>query len=211
MNRFIAVVWTLVLIMTMPGCNDKSREFAPGDDILDIAKGYKDGGGWNWNGTGVPESIWFKNRPILRKDSRGTYCCGYTFAVFFQAAEGRGLLDGLNAHDLHVIQQHWYGAATDYEEQQAAKAIPDAGLGRIINPADAQPGDFVCFHRRKSGHSVIFLGWVYEGDIIVGMRYRSSQTTTNGIGDATEYFTTSGLRSATIDPKRCYIARLYAG
>jgi len=201
----------MVSMLVLPGCFDKSGEFSSGDDIVDVAYGYKDGGCWKWEGTGVPESIWFKNRPILRKDSRCTYCCGYTFAVFFKAAEGRGLLEDMSAQDIRVMQQHWYGAVPEYTEQQAALAIQDAGLGRMVDPVDAQPGDFVCFYRQKSGHSVIFLNWVYDSDTVVGIRYRSSQSTTNGIGDATEYFTTSGLRSGTIDPKRFYVARLFAG
>jgi len=206
------ILFTLVICLLISGCLDSDGEFTSGDDIVEVAYGYKDGGCWKWEGTGVPEAIWFKNRPILRKDSRCTYCSGYTFAVYFKAAAERGLLENLSAHDIHELQQHWYGTTPEYAERQAALALQDAGLGRIIDPRDAKAGDVVCFHRAKSGHSVIFLEWVYEDDVIIGLKYRSSQSTTDGIGDGTEYFTSSGLYGkAVVDPQRFYVARLFAG
>ncbi len=210
MNRFSLIVYIILASLALPGCPDSGGSFTSGGDIVEVAYSY-DGGCWKWEGTGVPEAIWFKNRPILRKDSPCTYCCGYTFAVYFKAAEQRGLLDALTAHDIHQLQQHWYGTTPEYAEQQAALALQDAGLGRIIDPRDAQPGDVVSFHRTQSGHSVIFLEWVYADDVVIGLKYRSSQSSTDGIGDATEYFTTSGLRGAEVDPQRFYVARLFAG
>ena len=210
MGRLSTIGLVTLTLLVLPGCPDTGGKFTTGDDITEIAYSY-DGGCWKWEGTGVPEAIWFKNRPILRKDSACTYCCGYTFAVYFKAAEQRGLFDALTAHDIHLLQQHWYGTTPEYAEQQAALALQDAGLGRMIDPAEAQAGDVVSFHREKSGHSVIFLEWVYQEDIIIGLKYRSSQSTTDGIGDATEYFTTSGLRGAAVDPQRFYVARLFAG
>ena len=41
----------------------------------------------------------------------------------------------------------------------------------------------------KSGHSVVFLGWAEQDGKRVGLRYRSSQGSTKGVGDVTEYFT----------------------
>jgi hypothetical protein len=55
---------------------------------------------------------------------------------------------------------------------------------------------------------VIFLDYVRHHDVIVGVRYRSSQPSTNGIGDAVEYFRSSGYVGATIDPHRFYVCRL---
>ena len=55
------------------------------------------------------------------------------------------------------------------------------------------PGDFVQLWRHDgSGHSVIFLDWVRDGEALVGLRYWSTQTTTNGIGEAVERFGTEG-------------------
>jgi hypothetical protein len=74
---------------------------------------------------------------------------------------------------------------------------------------DARPGDFLILWRANgSGHSVVFLGWAWKDKRRVGIRYRSSQPGTNGIGDLTEYFAGHEGRKHGIDPKRTYVARL---
>ena len=88
--------------------------------------------------------------------------------------------------------------------------MEDLGIGRAIDPNDARPGDFATFQRvgRGAGHSVIFLEYVRDRGVIVGVKYRSSQPGTDGIGDAVEYFASSGYRYANVDPKRFYVCRL---
>ena len=60
----------------------------------------------------------------------------------------------------------------------------------------------------KSGHSVVFVDWVREGDQIVGIKYRSSQKSTDGIGDRVEYFADAAGKGGKVDRKRTYVARL---
>ena len=60
---------------------------------MKIARAYRDGGGYDhtWKSTGVPEEIRFEGNRILAK-GKGTYCCGFTFAVAMDAASKRNLL-----------------------------------------------------------------------------------------------------------------------
>jgi len=62
-------------------------------------------------------------------------------------------------------------------------------------------------YRVKSGHSVIFLGWVEKDGKRIGVKYRSSQGSTNGIADNTEYFSDGGMPKAAVDRKRIYFGR----
>jgi len=199
----------LAATLFISGCDGPGNEFISNDDIVSIAYGYKDGGCWRWEGTGVPEDIWFKNRLILRKDSPCTYSCGFTFAVYFNAAQNRGLLDNLSSHEIRTLQKSWYGGAPEYAEQQAPLALNDSGLGQLIDPIDAQAGDIISFYHHDSIHIAIFLEWAHNEDAIIGFKYRSSQARTNGIGDVQEYFTDIGLLHGTVDPERFHVARLY--
>ncbi|NQT52940.1 hypothetical protein HQ576_12855, partial [bacterium] len=56
----------------------------------------------------------------------------------------------------------------------------------------------------------VFLGWVEEGGRRVGLRYRSSQGSTNGISDHVEYFAGVEGRQGRVDSSDCYAARLSA-
>ena len=61
-------------------------------DVVEIAHAIKDGGGYEWKGTGVPEDIRFNGERILAK-GQSTYCSGFTFAVVMRAASERGLCE----------------------------------------------------------------------------------------------------------------------
>jgi hypothetical protein len=64
---------------------------------------------------------------------------------------------------------------------------------RITKLADARAGDFVQIWRhRGTGHSVIFIDWVRKGGRIQGLRYWSTQKSTQGIGYRTELFGSEG-------------------
>jgi hypothetical protein len=62
----------------------------------------------------------------------------------------------------------------------------------------------------KSGHSVVLVALERDGAKIIGLRYRSSQKSTDGIGDRVEYFADVPGREGKLDRKRMYIARLNA-
>jgi hypothetical protein len=55
----------------------------------------------------------------------------------------------------------------------------------------------------------VFLEWVEEGGERVGFKYRSSQGSTDGIGDRAEYFAGASGKDGAVDPKRMYFCRLH--
>lgn len=58
------------------------------------------------------------------------------------------------------------------------------GAGERIAPKDAMPGDFMNISWRKGpGHSVVFLAWEANAEGKRGVRFWSSQKSTNGLGD----------------------------
>jgi hypothetical protein len=131
-------------------------------ETLEVARAYHDGGGYDdsWKGTGVPEEIHFKNERILAT-GKGTYCCGFTFAVAMEVAQERGLLAGKQPSQIRSFQKQWYGATEESREIQCAMAVEKLGIGQRIEPDEALPGDFLQFWRtNKSGHSVVFLDWI---------------------------------------------------
>jgi hypothetical protein len=178
-------------------------------DVLKAAYSLKDGGGYEWRDTGVPEPIVHQGVTILARSEKGTYCCGLTFAVAMKVGQAAGIFNDKSAQQIKRFQREWYGSVAETAEKQMSAAMENLGVGGAVESEDAQPGDFLQFWRtNKSGHSVIFLEWVKEQDQKVGFKYRSSQKSTNGIGDHTEYF--DRHRQGKVDPKRMYFAR-FAG
>jgi hypothetical protein len=96
------------------------------------------------------------------------------------------------------------------QEKQCAFAVERLGIGRHVKELEAaRPGDFVQIWRtNKSGHSVVLVDWVREGERIVGIKYRSSQKSTDGIGDRVEYFADAKGHEGKVDRRRTYVARL---
>ncbi len=57
-----------------------------------------------------------------------------------------------------------------------------------------------------SGHNVVFVDWeVDTSDNIIGFRYWSTQGSTDGVGENSEYFGGSGSR---VDPNLFFVARV---
>ena len=192
-------------------CSGRSN----GRDVVAIARGYRDGGGYKWEGHGVPEDVAFKGAVILSKarSPTGTYCCGFTFAVAMKAAVRRGLLADKTVAQVRRLQREWFGASSEptVKSKQCAVAVEHLGIGKEIPLAQARPGDFLMIWRTNgSGHSVVFLRWATRDGERIGIGYRSSQPKTRGIGDNVEYF--AGVQGTTgaIDPRRAYACRLRA-
>ena len=182
-----------------------------GKDVLAAAQAIPDGGSYVWtNGSGVPRDIRHEGELILKAQEKGTYCSGFTFCVAMEAAQERGLLKGKSADAVRQFQKLWYGSTKEAAERQCAFAVEQLGIGREVKSlADAQPGDFMQIWRtNKSGHSVLFLDWVREGDEVVGIKYRSSQKSTDGVGDRVEYFADAPGHDGKVDRQRTYVARL---
>jgi hypothetical protein len=173
-----------------------------------VARTFPDGGGYEWKGGGVPEDVLFDGKTLLAK-SKATYCSGFTFAVAMKAATERGLLKNKTIEQVRGFQKDWYGATKESGETQCAYALEKLGIGKQVAIKDAKPGDFLQLWRtNKSGHSVVFLDWVTDGGRPIGLKYRSTQTSTKGIGDRTEYFTGIPGKKGAVDPRRLYFARL---
>jgi hypothetical protein len=59
-----------------------------------------------------------------------------------------------------------------------------SGIGNVIEPKNAQPGDFMNISWKSgAGHSVVFLGWHIDKNDSLNIVYWSSQKGTNGLGD----------------------------
>jgi len=201
LRRFIPVI--IVFVICSPqGVYAKSR------DVVAIAQSFPDGGGYELHGSGVPEEIRFANTTILGK-GKSTYCSGFTFAVVMQAASDRGLLKKKTVDQIREFQKEWYGATKESKQTQCAYAVEKLGIGKQIEFKNARRGDFLQLWRTSgSGHSVVFLEWVKAGGSPIGVKYRSSQPATKGIGDNTEYFSNVTGHKGTVDPKKMYFCRL---
>jgi hypothetical protein len=183
----------------------------PGKDVLAAARAIPDGGSYVWaNGSGSPRAIRHDGEVILKAQEKGTYCSGFTFCVAMQAARERGLLKGKSAEAVRQFQKEWYGSTEEAAERQCALAVERLGIGHEVKSlTDARPGDFMQIWRiNKSGHSVLFLDWVHEGDQVVGIKYRGSQKATDGVGDRIEYFADAPGHEGKVDRQRTYVARL---
>jgi hypothetical protein len=174
--------------------------------VLEVLAGYPtDGthtyhwpktGGW----TGNTKDLVYGTEVLAAGDPNGRcYCCGLTFEVFLDAwrlwtaRRGRPwqIVDfGLPA--VRRLQKQWFGSAAD--KTCVRTALVDNGLGHEVEDwDDARPGDFVQLWRANgSGHSVIFLAWLRGPDgAIEGLRYWSTQGSTQGIGEREESFADS--------------------
>lgn len=178
--------------------------------VMQTALAVKDGGGYNkaFSGSGTPNEIRFKGELILAKATGGTYGSGFTLMVVMEAADAVGLLSDKTVEEVKTFHRQWYGRTEESRERQCAVAVEDLGIGKEVSLDEAKPGDFVQFWRQKRGHSVLFLEWITEDGQRVGLKYRSSQRETDGVGDYTEYFSDAKGKDGTVDRKRIYFCRL---
>lgn len=211
MKSFLSLL-LVALCGSFAGGDDTASKTPPTPNavVLKRVRAIPDGGGYNWvaGSTGVPHEIRFKDTLILSQGKGGTYCCGITFAVVMEASEELKMLDGLSAADVKLLQKRFYGVPKDAQERQCVMALEEAGLGAEVTADEAQPGDFMQFYREKGGHSVVFLNWVVENGQRVGFTYRSSQKSTDGVGDKTEYFSDAAGKDGKVDRMRIYFGRL---
>ena len=184
-------------------------------DVIVTARRYADGGGYRFTGTGSPSELRARGEVVLAAGDEGTtYCSGFTFAVAWRVGFARGLLQSKSPSELHAFQRAWYGADGD-SERLLGPAMESFGVGRSVPSEACEPGDFVQFWRGRTGHSAVFLGWNWAGGIKpAGFAYRSSQASTNGIGDKDEYFgdalDAAGMPRGEVDRARMYCARMSA-
>jgi len=164
-----------------------------GTSIIGIAKQFS-GGGYKWKGgSGVCIALIHDDKIIRSCGDDTSHCCGFTLSVAFIAATNRGLLNGKDLTEVTKFSSDWYKAGGAGSGKLCVAALENLGIGEEVSLEDAQEGDFCQIWRTNgSGHSVIFLSHIYEGDDIIGFNYRSSQPSTKGIGDSSEHFSDSG-------------------
>ena len=153
---------------------------------------------------GVTQDVYFQGMKALSGEPRQrTYCCGLTLEVFLNAWNRRiartpADAQKLKADDWKTFQRLWF--VEDLNGPGPSAALERFRLGRQIPFEEAQPGDFVQIWRNKvpnpSGHSVVFLNWVKNGQgEITGLHYWSTQES-NGIAENTEFFPKEGEPAA---------------
>jgi hypothetical protein len=187
--------------------------------VLEIIRAYPTDGThrywWPKGGAydGVTEDLVYQGEVVARGESEGrTYCCGLTFEVWLRACErwhearvrkGDLRIGDLDARGLKRLRGDWYCARGGLKGPE--DALVPGGFGvKVVKPEDARPGDFVQLWRKSgSGHSVVFMGWEVERGEITGMRYWSTQKSTQGIGYRTERF----AGKAGLDRERLHIVR----
>jgi hypothetical protein len=169
---------------------------------------------YKWTGNGVTHSIYYKGSLILSDNVAGNwcYCSGITYQIFMDAYEkynnlwGHSDICGMTVNQMIDFRREWYGwysiecAIAAIKKYRVGYEIPYQHRDRLI------PGDDVQLWRASgSGHSVVFINWVYdENNEISGINYWSSQSATKGIGYRTEYF---GKEGSLILKDKCFYAR----
>jgi len=148
-----------------------------------------------------------------------SYCSGLTLEIFHRAMKKRDLdlgiaeanenWNGIGTKGIFIIKKLWNVIVIKYSDTglvvssrpSPATALEMSGLGRIITYGDStkfedvKKYDFCDISRSTgTGHSVVFINWIRATDDnrIIGLRYYSSQGSTNGQGYSEEYFSGEG-------------------
>lgn len=198
--------------------------------VLDVIKTYKIGSFpyllnndyENYNG--VTEDLYFQGKILLKGEPNGTRasnCTGITFEVFYKAMQnrnkvlGKGLDDfnGMSKDDLYDMALIWFVAKGPKSESNLAIAVEKYNLGyRVTDMESLRAGDFIDFSRENNtGHTAVFINWIREGNNIIGLKYWSSQESTNGISYKEEYFNikdSNGKKYGNIRIENLHMARI---
>ncbi len=197
--------------------------------ILDVIKKYS--GSYPYllnndyaNYNGVTMNLYYQDQLLLKahpSGNRASHCVGITFEVFFKAMMNRneklGLpkddFNGMNWQELFDFAMGWFVADGNKAQNNAAQVIKKYGLGKVItNLEEVKAGDIIDFSRENNtGHTVIFINWIRDNGRIVGLKYWSSQGSTNGISYQEEYFNVKkadGSQYGNIMIDQLYIGRV---
>ncbi|RME22166.1 MAG: hypothetical protein D6798_16480 [Deltaproteobacteria bacterium] len=189
--------------------------------VLDVIATYPTDGsyGYYWpsdsDWAGTTRDIWYRGELVAEGDpEHRSYCSGITWETFMRAWEGLdeemggdGTINGMTVDDLYEFRTDWY--VRELWGDGVGIAVENAGIGeRITDLEDVRPGDYVQIWRYSgSGHTFVFIDWERDDDgHIIGLRYWSSQGSTDGIGYNEEYFGSGG---SNIDPSYFFAARIY--
>lgn len=190
---------------------------------LEIARSYPTDGthGYWWpkgdeaQYDGCSADIFLDGQRVMKgEEGKRTYCCGWTLEVFAKAyqewaAKKPAAARPLAAKDFDEFKRLWFVESLNGPGPSAA--LVKYKMGREIPAEQARPGDFVQIWRtpndkgKTTGHSVIFVDWVRdEAGKTIGIRYLSTQTSTNGIAENVENYGPDG----GINAEKTYFARV---
>ena len=166
----------------------------------------------NWKGT--TQDVYYLDTLMAEGDiDNRSYCVGLTWEVFMRAWEEMAAeenlsdINSMTVEELDDFRIDWY--VRELMGSGVVEAVENYGIGeRITYWEDIQPGDFLQFWRNNgSGHNNIFIEWARNSsDEIVGVKYWSTQGSTNGVGYQVEFFWPS---NDSIDPAYFFAARVY--
>lgn len=147
------------------------------------------------------------NGEVVMKGEPGarTFCCGLTLEVYYRYIANNPQAVQRITGDSRKFKGDWF--CRNINSPGPLDALQATGLGTEVKNLDqALPGDFVQLWRNgKSGHSVIFVNWIKDvTGKKVGLQYWSTQTSTQGIGFASESF---GPANNQINPEHFSVAR----
>jgi hypothetical protein len=165
---------------------------------------------------GTSRDVYYRGELMSPGDPQGRcYCVGLTWEVFLRSWQevdrmsgGDGTVNGISADEMRdEFRADWF--VRELWGMGPVDALENYGLGeRVTNLEDVQPGDFIQFWRHSgTGHNNIFISWLRDdAGNIEGIRYWSTQSSTDGIGYHEEYFGSSG---SSIDPSYFFAARMF--
>lgn len=215
MKRVVLFLLAAGMVTVLCAAQKPTEETAKNDSlpafnkiVLQMIKQYPTDGthGYWWprgkkgHYSGSSQDLFFQGEKVMTGDPKGrTFCCGLTLEVFLRSyekwlgARGGEKDAAFTANEWSKFQKLWFVEKLDGPGPSAA--LEAFHLGKEIPPSEALPGDFVQIWRTKnkrghvSGHSVIFLNWVKsDNGHVIGFRYWSTQTSTKGIHENTEYY-----------------------
>ena len=155
----------------------------------------KQGQGYKWPAKidGSTEDVIYKGNVILKGNPEGlSYCCGLVAEVFFKWAIANDIDLGSYSDVMQIRRGIFIAQNPDLKPLYELKGIVDATskFTREVKLEDAKPYSFAQLWRNNgSGHTVIILEVLkrLSGEV-VGVKYWSTQPSTQGIGERTEYF-----------------------
>jgi hypothetical protein len=138
------------------------------------------------------------SKSLLSPPRKSSYCSGASYTAFIetlnlQFPDGNQKISPERFEALRMQEPDggrredgikFWGLWNDDGPGSQEAALQYANMAIDVKPADARPGDFMNINWKSGvGHSVIFLGYHTDSAGIKYLRYWSSQTGTNGLGD----------------------------
>ena len=150
------------------------------------------------------------NKPLLKAPRTTSYCSGASYSAFIEGLNiyyaklknkkstfpklSRARYESFRMQEPDGSRRNdgikMWGKWNDDGFGNHFALVQYTGMGKVINPDHARPGDFINISWKSGlGHSTVFLGYYIDPDLKAQgkphkfLRYWSSQRGTNGLGD----------------------------